>query len=342
MEIIFRISIAFSLLATVLARDFLPEQYFRDSNYLLERSQSAVTGNSDSFEKVVKFYSFLRISEYSIILSAFQWMIFAALLFGCLKFCQKKDKIIYFVSIFYFLLIPFYGSMLTKEILVALFLILTHFFARKLEIPSRFEWLVYIPFLLAIGISIRNYYFLILACYIVLHFSFSALKLWRFFFILLIIPTLSTFEYATQKISNNFGSNIFQIRMEVVDSLPIKPRTTIMQSAYSENFFENFVNYVKVLLQMFFPISIAQGSLYNFITFVPIIVITLLICRVFILISGPIPVTPEISLFLAYLIVATIFEPDLGSFLRHSFPYLPILILGLNGQNILNVKGFGK
>ena len=325
-----KITIPISLLLTVIAHDVLPEQYFRDSNYLNERSQSAVTGLKDPFEIIVRFYSVFKIINFPTILSLFQWLVFASLLLVARKINVRQSLVGDCISIFFLLLIPFYGSMLTKEFLVSCFFIILLIFQYVAPMKDVGRFFQYLVVLTIIGVSIRSYYFLTILVAVLLHLGFLMIRKTSFFILVLIIPSLATFDYKVGLFSKTTGADIFGVRMSVVNALPIKPRTTIFQDAYTVDLFSNIISYVKVLQQMFFPFSIATGSIYNLLTIVPILGLTVIFWLILRKIRRAKKLVPEFCIYLAYLIVATIFEPDLGSFLRHSFPYLPILIVGLH------------
>jgi hypothetical protein len=335
MKSLLKLTYVISLLLTLSARIYLPEQYFRDSNYINERINSSVSGHLDSFAVMTKFYSTMHLMNDSNILIIFQWMIFSLVLFFALKLCWTRNVAVNFISIYYLLLIPFYGSMMTKEILVSLLILLTLILRNIYQRSTFVENIQYIPLLILIALSIRNYYFLTLILFLSFRFMSHLLGEKILIIIPFIVPIATTLIYALNFHYFVQARYIFEARMQVVDALRIRPRTTIAQGMYGENFFHNAVTYFDVMRQMFLPFSIASGSLYNVLTLVPILIISSIAFKLFRDSWSQKKLSQHAVLFFSYLTIATIFEPDLGSFLRHTFPYLPILILAFSASRKL-------
>lgn len=327
---IYRVTLPISLLLTSLSSRFLPEQYFRDSNYLLDRSKSSVAGISDPYQVIINIYKIFGISDHTIYLSLIQWMLFVGLLALARKGQYQPQIEVNLISIFYLFLIPFYGSMLTKELLIAVLVLVVLISNRKTNASPNTRFLTYCILCTAISITIRQYYFITLATFILLRLMYLNKKNTLIITLGLIVPIMASLNAKFSIFARLAGVNIFLARNRVEALLQIKPRTTIFQTDYSTNPLINISIYLKVLQQMFLPWQILQGSTYNKVTFLTIIFLTGIAIGIVHLIMTANTNTPEFLFILSYFLVSTIFEPDLGSFLRHTFPLLPILVYGLN------------
>jgi len=325
----FNAALPISFFLTIFANRFLPVQYFRDSTYINDRSKSAVTGFHDPFQIIVNLYNFCGITKYSLV-PLVQWVIFAAVVVGIRRGVDKNDNFNNIISIYYLFLIPFFGSMMTKEILLGLLILISVLFNVAEMASNSHRLQIYCLIFFLIGISIRNYYFLTLLLMFLLFLIDRYFKKLLIVFLLLVVPFAATLDFKFGFISHFAGTNIFGTRNSIYNLLAIKPRTAISQITYSGNPISNIISYLRVVQQMFFPWQILAGSLYNFVTFAPIIFLTGVIGKVSYLIWCDKMLVAEFQAFLSYLIVATVFEPDLGSFLRHTFTLLPIVLIGIN------------
>lgn len=327
---LYKVTLPLSLILTGLSSRILPEQYFRDSNYLLDRSKSSIAGISDSYQVIINVYAIFGMSDHTVYLSLVQWVLFASLISLARRGRYRSHIGVNLISIFYLLLIPFYGSMLTKELLIGILVLVVLISNQRIKASPNKRFLIYCILFTIISLTIRQYYFITLATFILLRLMYLNKRNALIISLGLIVPIMASLNSKFSIFSRLAGVNIFLVRNQVEALLPIKPRTTIFQSDYSVNPLTNLSIYFKVLQQMFLPWQIVQGSTYNKVTFLTIMFLTGIIIGILHFIVTANTNTPEFLLILAYFLVSTIFEPDLGSFLRHTFPLLPILVYGLN------------
>ncbi len=315
-----------SLIATTLSNKLLPEQYFRDSNFLRARSESGITGFGDSFEFVTKFYSAIGLNGNQYLLSIAQWILFAFALFLSGRHNEITEKRTFVYQLLYLSLIPFYGSVLTKELFVGIVIIAYLWLAANFSSNLKVRFTLVLAMMGLIALTIRQYYFLT----IIIFFSYLILirnrsKVIRVFALLSFVPLLASFEYRFALVRSFTGLDLFETRIRILAKLPIMPRTAIEQDYYQFNFFDNFLIYLQVIQQIFVPVQVLQLNVYSLGTF--LMGISLGILMLMELWSNENKeFSPERYFLLSYLTTATIFEPDLGSFVRHTFPILPLLI----------------
>jgi hypothetical protein len=322
-----------SFIATIFSSKLLPEQYFRDSNYLRARSESSITGFGDSFEFVNKFYSAVGLNSNPYFLSFAQWILFAFALFMSAQHNGLTEKRTFAYQVLYLSLIPFYGSVLTKELFVAIIVIVYIWLAANFLSSLKVRFILVLAMMTLIAFTIRQYYFLT----IVIFFSYLVLirnrsKVIRVIVLLTFVPLLASVEYRFALVKSFSGLDLFETRIRILAKLPIMPRTAIEQDYYQFNFFDNFLSYLQVIQQMFIPVQVFQLSIYSLGTFLMGFTLGILMLVELWNIENK-EFSPERYFLLSYLTTATIFEPDLGSFVRHTFPILPLLIFARRKPN---------
>ena len=323
------ISALISFILTISATNWLPERFLRDSLYYQSRFLSGVSGREDSFNVVVRFYSALGLNTKPYLVGAFQWVLcsFALILIenrspGCF---HKKITTMYVIV--YLFLIPVFCGVYTKEILIILFMI---FLIRIADVKVTFTFQVFAS-LWIIGLTFRPYYFLIAIFTLLYSTILPRIRYRKVIWGLPIIfaSILTTFEALTSKILDLTGRNILNVRTDLLVNSQIVANSQIHQAPLTTNFFNNFFVYARVFRQMVFPVDRLGFSLYSFISIFGAIYISVSL----LLSSNPKP-NPKFrpsnilhSLLAAYFTMALIFEPDLGSYTRHTFPYLLLIIL---------------
>lgn len=315
-----------SFIATTLSSKLLPEQYFRDSNFLRARSESAITGFGDSFEFMTKFYSAIGLNRNQYFLPFAQWILFAFALFLSSRQNESTDKRTFAYQVLYLSLIPFYGSVLTKELLVGIIVIVYIWLAANFSSNLKVRFILVLAMMTFIAFTIRLYYLLT----ILIFFSYLVLlrnrsKVIRMVVWLTFVPLLASIEYRLELIKSFSGLDLFETRIRILAKLPILPRTAIEQDYFQLNLFDNFLIYLHVIQQIFIPVQVFQLSIYSLGTFLMGISLGVLMLME-LWNSANEGFSPEKYFLLSYLTSATIFEPDLGSFVRHTFPILPIII----------------
>jgi hypothetical protein len=161
----------------------------------------------------------------------------------------------------------------------------------------------------------------------------------RLLFPILLISLLSTIDARTQIFTRISSFEIFQIRNQTNEGLRIVARSRINQSNLSINPFENLQTFAEVMGQVVFPFQILSFSLYSIFTFLAVLVIGYALCSPYLLAKESRD-EPEAIFLFAFFTTALIFEPDLGSYVRHGFVYIPLAISLLHKRSSNSV--FGK
>ena len=338
LKILFYMEVFASFILTAFSHRFLPEQFLRDSTYFEQRINSNVTGYKDSFQVIVDLYSNLGITQASFSLRILGWLLFFVTLLQCRSRAKSfnRETAVFVLSSFYLFLIPFYGSLFTKEILVVI-LLNTYFLLKKLVGP-KYNLILLISLQLAIIILLRKYYILTLGFMFAFMIVKQRLYKFRFLFPILLISPLATIDARTQIFTQITNFEIFQIRSQTNEGLRIVARSRINQSNLSINPFENLQTFAEVMAQVVFPFQLLSFSLYSIATFLAALVISYALCNQYLLAKESRD-EPEAIFLFAFFSTALIFEPDLGSYVRHGFVYIPFAISLLLKQSSNSVYG---
>jgi hypothetical protein len=339
----FRINASFALLLSLLANFFVPEQFLRDSTYYDQLISSSVTGYTGPVNLIEKIYAFIGVNASGLFLRIFSTIIFIINIYLISRFMQLKFSKIpqYVIFSFSFLLIPFYGSGYSKELIVAIANIIIILI---LNIYKYFEHL-YIPILSTfIGLTLRPYYFLTLLFFIIIYqiFKYFRSSLTRILILHLLFSTLITLEYKFKIVLTSTGYDLLNIRLNAQSVLGIAARSNIEHSAYNGNFFHNVTVFTQITKSMIFPYDEFTLSPYIILasginTMVWVILLKCLTVQF----SKTKNMIYHIAIFLlSFTLTAEIFEVDAGSFVRHFFPYLAFgaIIMGLDRNKYLRLN----
>lgn len=336
---LYLLAVPISLIFTAFADKILPPQYLRDSNYFTARIESRVSGYSDSFQQVVDVYKFLSIEKPTLWIRILEWLIFftALLVVRSEKFNTGNSISADVLSICYLTFLPLYGSLFSKEFFVALFFLPTLFLLKYSTKQSSF--IILLIFALVISILIRPYFIITFLSTIILYLLNNRKWITKFLTIVLSFAIISAIDSKLQ-LSNRFlGVNLFNLRNEINANVSIEANTKISQNQYTSNIFNNISIYLKVILDMVMPLKVLSLRLYSLAIFIASFIIAF--CLNLAYFSKKYGKYPEASFLCAFFITSTIFEPDLGSFSRHGFLYilLVIRILYVQMQSIvLNIN----
>ena len=339
LKILFYIQVFASFLLTAFSDNFLPDQFLRDSRYFEMRINSNITGYKDSFQVIVDLYSNLGITQASLGLRILEWLIFFLALLQCRSRAKSfnRETAVFVLSSSYLFFIPFYGSLFTKELLVVI--LLNFYFLLKKLVGPKYNLVLLISLQLAIVILLRKYYILTLGFMFVFMIVKQRLYKFRFLFPILLISLLATIDARTQIFTRITSFEIFQIRNQTNEGLRIIARSRINQSNLSINPFENLQTFAEVMAQVVFPFQLLSFSLYSISTFLAVLVIGYALCSQYLLAKESMD-EPEAIFLFAFFSTALIFEPDLGSYVRHGFVYIPLAISLLHKLSSNSV--FGK
>jgi hypothetical protein len=338
-----RINVTFALMLSLLADFFVPEQFLRDSKYYDQLISSSVTGYTGPINLIENTYSFIGVNTSGLFLRIFSTIIFIFNIYLISRFMQLKFSKIpqYMIVSASFLLIPFYGSGYSKELIVVIANIIIILILNKYKY---FEYL-YIPILsTSIGLTLRPYYLLTLLFFIIIYqiFKYFRSLLTRILILHLLFSTLITLEYKFKIVLTSTGYDLLNIRLNAQSVLGIAARSNIEHSAYNGNFFHNMTSFTQITESMIFPYN--EFTLSPYIIFasgINTMVWVILLKCLTVQFSKTKNMTYHIAIFLlSFTLTAEIFEVDAGSFVRHFFPYLAFgaIIIGLDRNRHLLLK----
>jgi len=313
---------AVSFIVTLFSSILVPLQFTRDSELYANRISSAVTGYDDSYQVVVNFYQIFGITQNNITLKILAWFLF----FGIITIALRIRSVTFLsVSTFctssiYFLLIPFYGSVLTKETFIGIFLIL--YFLIKNARPKSNGLLLPVLLMLVYAVILRNYYFITLSVFFFYNLASGRIRpgVSRALSPIILLGLIATIESRLGILGKLGQGDVFNIRTKIQMGLKFAANSRINQDMSNLSFFHNIENYFQIWIQMVFPYNLLQLSFYSVATFLMVVYISMSFTLPFIRARSYIPI--EVVFLFSYFVVALIFEPDLGSYVRHSFPFL--------------------
>jgi hypothetical protein len=329
---------AVSLLMSLTAQRWLPERFLRDSSLVNERVFGSVSGYTDTFSIVAELYDFLAIFLNSNFLAFFQWSICIVplLLISKIAIQPYSDFKTRIIAGVYILLIPFYVSSYSKEIIVILGVNFVLLFFWKFK-NEKYRVIIF-AFTLIILSALRPYY--ILTLFLTLVFVGILWRInWKWLPVALVISatTIFTFESITKLIDSISKVNILNLRFEVQNRTPVQVNSSIYAEIYGSSFLKNLFINIKVLKSIIFPFEFNEISLYIIgATAITWILIYALLTQTWTYRWEFLSTRLLRSFLFCYLLVALIFEPDVGSFNRHSFAWLPLVILLASTRKIKN------
>jgi hypothetical protein len=157
---------------------------------------------------------------------------------------------------------------------------------------------------------------------------------------ILLLGSLATLESQFAILRQFSQEDIFNIRMKIQMGLKFPANSKIVQERVDSSFFHNIENYSQIYLQMVFPYNLLQFSVYSIATF--IIVVYISTSLTFAFIRARDFISAEVIFLFSYFVVALIFEPDLGSYVRHSFPFLALVARNAHSPYLLKNSFSGR
>ena len=324
-----------SLILTINARSYLPERFIRDSNYINLRINTKVTFWNDSFDLPVNIYKFFHLTstDDNLLVSLFGWIIGFLpyyIIYRLHKELNLIGSILFYIGI---LLLPFYYFGYTKEVISSFVCLSLVIAARKLDHMNANIFLLLI-FLLA-GSVFRTYWILLSVVFALLTFTERYHRILPNIFRILMIPFTSIFLVLICQLAGMTGINrarlIPQQSFSDVATNSLLPGVDLGGGSIIlvQNIFEVFVGLV-------FPILIYKSiSVYS--------IFAILICTLltYATLNTNIKQRCVNHLYtyhyfpVSLLIIQLIFEPDLGSYVRHVAPFIPIIVMQMTTKRSL-------
>jgi|694.fasta_scaffold53573_6 hypothetical protein len=325
-----------SLFLTINARQLLPERFLRDNNYINLRINTRISYWNDSFELTVSIYKFFNLasSENSFLVSLFSWVIGFCpyfLLYRMHKKFNLTGSILLYTGI---LLLPFYYFGYTKELISSIVCLVLVIAAPRLNTNLAN---IFLPLLfLIVGIIFRSYWILISAVFIALTLTGKYHRRLPNVLRIIGIPVCSIALVLICQIAGI--SEVNRARLNPQQTFSDVATNSLLPGVDLANGFTIIAqNIFQVFFGVVFPISV-----YKIISFYSFFAIFLCAYLSSIVLLSNWEINRGATLYkyhyfpVSFMIVQLIFEPDLGSYVRHIVPFIPILLMQIINKKSLH------
>lgn len=310
-----------------------PLYYFSDSELI----QSFIDSNSeftlgDSYESTAAFYSFLSIGKDSLIFPLISAVIISFYYLYC--FYKSKFNVISIVNlsilIYCYFLSILYSTIISKDFIVILIMILFVFFMNK----GAISFLVWLMIALIYSCYFRHYWFLVIFDFIILYMIFSYIKNIYFLLFTVVMSLLClilVFNFILNVSIDYYRLSVNEFR---IDSSAAN--TLIYPFIDGDNLLIQFLNIIITLFALTIPFPLLLlGTFFHLINFFMISTIFVKFIRTLqsMMVSKdliPISHKKYICFIVSFITIQTIFEPDYGSYIRHLTPIFPLMIVLMN------------
>ena len=340
--------IVFSIFIKFFQYNYLDDKYFYDSNGILEIISGLRVADKSymftaDFFKAINIFGFNTLSSWSFFITFISIIPILLFLLKKEKIYKLSEYIFIYASIFF---LGIYVFNLSKDFIQFLLFLLMYVIVSNKKITDLKKMILLSVVLIFEVINFRSYYIVMLGMLWVLYVYFLIflkkknyenknmnkvfiLSLLSFFLIIFIAQKIS-FENYNSLINARSSVNIY--RNNSVDAV------TIIKDLLGEN--KNYIlfigNYIINFFRIMFPIELLMKG----IKYIPFVVYQIYItCNI---IKAVKKVNEKniliIILIISYEMMAIIFEPDFGSFIRHqSTLFLFLIDLILINRNIREV-----
>ena len=294
--------------------NILPEKYFYDSYSIIEAIKLQDYSHFDTSyrvtAKVFSIFNFDKLRSYNIVLYLISLLFFIPYLY---KNYNPKFYLIFF-NIVFLSLVNIYLIRPGKEILQLFVVILCYQFDKLSPL-----------FLIMGGILFRPY--LIIQGIIFIGLKFYLKRKNRLLWGILILILIVIFSFKFPKIVNlvlGIRKRVNLYRLESPDA-----RTIIIDWIDRDGVIFLYLNYFINILRLLLPIELSIKSIKYF----PYIIFQIWFTKE--LWNWKNIKNNKVILLYSFILISGVFEPDFGSFLRHTVPYIFILKGIRNGKNII-------
>lgn len=330
--------VVFFLFISLIKQYIFPSYFFSDAITIATYLDTAESFKfSDSYANTALIYSFFGITRgsiiFSILSSTFIFFIF-------LLSVRKNGAKISFVDLilfgFFCAIANVYMTILSKDfivfVIVSIFILLDRF--RRF---SFFMWLVLCVFY---GVFFRGYWLLFVIeflCLYVLYKRTRSLFIFTFGVFISIFVLCASFELVLGFSADHYRLTVNELRIS--DDIQAT-QTMILPLISGNGIFISFLNISYIFLTFIFPIPLIL-LISPYYLFVSIMIITLMVrsFRIYFFEmknknsnSNRNRIGMYGSLFLSFMIIQALFEPDYGSFLRHLIPFIPLVFYILSAN----------
>jgi hypothetical protein len=329
-----------SLVLTINARQLLPERFLRDNNYINLRINTRISQWNDSFELLVSIYKFFNLasSENLLIISLFGWIIGFCpyfLLYRIHKKFNLTGSILFYTGI---LLLPFYYFGYTKELISSIVCLTLVIAAPRLNTNLAN---IFLPLLFStMGIIFRPYWMLLSAVFIALTLTGKFHRKLPNVLRIIGIPVCSIALILICQIAGI--SEINDARLIPQQTFSDVATTSLLPGV---DFGGGFIIIAQNIFQIFFGV-VFPISIYNSISFYSLVAICICTFLSSIVLFSNWKINTGATLYkyhyfpVSFMIVQLIFEPDLGSYVRHIVPFIPILLMQIiNRKSLHRISG---
>lgn len=310
----------------------LPDKYLYDSNHIIDICNGANGYGDKAFEFSANFFiplvKIFHIKDAKIGSIILGFILNPILIFVLYMKLPEKIRILdcSFISILLFLL-NIYVFNISKDLIQFVIDIILIYFMFKVK-NNKIQTIIITILLILCSLFFRGYLALVGLIYLYIK-MFKTKKIDKKIFILQTIFIFIIITICLFFLNNNLFNNIFNNRDNTnkyrIDSSDAQ--TIISNLINKDGYFFEILNYLINLIRLLFPIELLfKGNILYiiFILFNILSFITLFLQRK--IIKNNNILTSIFTLFISFILVFALFEPDFGSFLRHFIPIAFIMI----------------
>ena len=291
---------------------------------------SAATENSKFFFQIFRFLGLTTFYDYEILIT----IIWNLLLVGIIVKLKPKITIPEFIFLCMAIaVLNIWDFCLSKEPLqMLLFTIIFAIMTIKTK-NDKFKFAISLFIIFLSCFIYRNYYIGIilfaLANYILFEKIILKVKKIKIKHIILVMTVYGLLFSLILTLSKTLAPDIYQ-QLTYLNTNSTTAKTDISGIFNSTNLFLGSIDYILLIIRLLFPIELINfGVKYCLYIIYQLLISVFLIKSILKMKSNSKTVNYAIFLFLGYLLVSALFEPDFGSWVRHEATTLPLLLIAI-------------
>lgn len=327
----------------------LPSKYFYDSTAILGYLNYVPDTVGTAYRATAAFFRFINIFGFSTLEA---WAIFISAIFGVITFLLIKNNTsnVGFLTFVYLgcsvFLLGIFVFNISKDILQYSLFLITFLVIKKASHSKRYLYICVCAVIFVLeSIFFREYYILVSVFSIMFFAAFDfiregkvKIKSRAIYIIGIVFVALIIFMVSAKLLMPDEYSIVMTVRSKVNQHrIGSTDATTMITAAVDSNgnLFLWLLNYAITSIRMLFPIELLLKSPI----YLPYIILQIILSHYLLKACKNItkfkdtPTVMAISVFLAFLVVSFVFEPDFGSWVRHESTSFPITMLFINQLN---------
>jgi len=315
--VIFLIFLLGVIVLSLFTREILPAKFFND-NYFIRQSMSGALTMDKLYERTAHFYLLIGMhpgDEYHIeqLFGIFLYLVFALQVLRRDQTFFIRVPFIWIWGIWSLLFVAYFTQMGKDQLAFIIVGLIPFFFQtskKQFVVVTTISIIIY-------GIVLRTYWLLALGIAVVLYFSKKKKVFWSIEIIGIIFIVIALYTMISGEPVMNIRDAVNLGRIDSVDASSLIPSLVA-----NDNLVNQVINYVYALLILIVPIKLTAVSQLVYYFWLYSIVGISIKSK---LASGR-NVPFQLVFFISFLITQAIFEPDLGSAMRHQAVLMPMIL----------------